>query len=120
MTFLDTLCLSQTSIDILKIDTEHSEWPALVDIIENGELKHVRQLLIEFHAKHNDDSLELTYRKRLHLLAEIENLGFRRFYTHLNPLGGPLQYMYPNIRTEAYEVYFVNTKFSRRQKSNPL
>ena len=116
MTFLDTLCLSQTSIDILKIDIERSEWPALVDILESGELKQVRQFLVEFHTELRFPSTVPTYRKRLSILAKIEELGFRRLYSHMNPLGLTRQNEYPSIRTSAYEVYYVNTKFSRQQE----
>ena len=117
MTSLHSASLSQSTIDILKIDIEHSEWPSLVSMMENGELKNVRQFLIEFHTQITAVPREVTYRQRLHLLAEIEQLGFRRFYTHLNPLGQLRRDEYPDARTTAYEVYFVNTKLSRQQKS---
>ena len=120
MTSFDTTSLSQNTIDILKIDIEHSEWPALVSMMENGELKNVRQFLIEFHTLITAVPREVTYRQRLHLLAEIEQLGFRRFYTHMNPWGNLRSGEYPDARTTAYEVYFVNTKLSRQQKSVQL
>ena len=120
MTSFDTTSLSQSTIDILKIDIEHSEWPSLVSMMENGELKNVRQFLIEFHTQITAVPREVTYRQRLHLLAEIEQLGFRRFYTHMNPWGNLRSGEYPDARTTAYEVYFVNTKLSRQQKSVQL
>lgn len=120
MTSLHSASLSQSTIDILKIDIEHAEWPSLVSMIENGELKNVRQFLIEFHTLATPDPREVIYRQRLHLMAEIEQLGFRRFYTHMNPWGHLRNGEYPDARTTAYEVYFVNTKLSRQQKSVQL
>ena len=107
----------QATIDIIKMDIEFSEWTALVDIMEHGELNGVRQLLVEFHE--NALKRRQTFGERLHVLANIEALGFRRFYTHLNPLGFRISSEYPNERTSAYEVCFVNTKFVRKNILDP-
>ena len=92
------------------MDIEHSEWPAMIDILAKGELSHVRQLLMEYHL-FNSGAQDI--RERMPILKQIEDLGFRRFYTHLNPMCGRLNNAYPVMRTTCYETYYVNTRFAR-------
>ena len=108
--FISAVCLWQATIDVLKMDIEHSEWPAMMDILAKGELSHVRQLLMEYHL-FNSGAQDI--RERMPILKQIEDLGFRRFYTHLNPMCGPLNNAYPVMRTTCYETYYVNTRFAR-------
>ncbi|KAK7106469.1 probable methyltransferase-like protein 24 isoform X2 [Littorina saxatilis] len=103
---------TNTTIDIMKIDIEYSEWSALPDMLDKGELTNVRQLLMEFHTYAIDT--DAIYRKRLLIFAKLEALGYRRYHTHTNPWGYKLLMEYPVMRTTAYEVYFVNTKFMRQ------
>lgn len=75
---------SQRNIDILKIDIEAGEWKALPDIISSGQLKGVKQLIMEFHSSlyglthiHRSHS---GYRHYLKIFREIYNEGFRIFF----------------------------------------
>ena len=103
-------CLSQATIDLIKMDIEHSEWTALRDMLGKGELDHVRQLLVEFHL-YNANAIDV--RNRMLVLKQIEDKGFRRFYTHLNPNCGDLLNVFPVSRTTCYETYYVNSRFAR-------
>ena len=96
------------------MDIEFWEWPVLVDLFDKGELRHVRQFLVEFHARATDD-IEL-YRRHLLLLGELEALGFRRFHNHLNPWGPLKNEYYPYLRPCAYELCYVNTNYVRQQE----
>ncbi|KAK7100582.1 probable methyltransferase-like protein 24 [Littorina saxatilis] len=104
---------TNTTIDVMKIDIESSEWSALPDMLIKGELTHVRQLLMEFHTQ---DATKATLRERLLVLAKLEALGFRRFHTHTNEWCKKLRGEYPVMRTGCYEVLFVNTGFKRQKE----
>lgn len=109
----------RTVLDVVKMDIEGSEWIALADMAAKGALSNVRQLLVEFHLLSSDPEIA---RKRLAALKLIENLGFKRFHTHLNPGCGslPLTDEYPVRRTRCYEVYFVNSKLMRESKTTDI
>ena len=100
----------QATIDVLKMDIEHAEWPAMKNIQANGELSHVRQLMLEYHLGNTNAQSMLD---RLLVLKKIEDLGFRRFHTHLNPRCHQLRNVYPVLRTACSEIYYVNTHFAR-------
>ncbi|KAK7091273.1 probable methyltransferase-like protein 24 [Littorina saxatilis] len=102
------------TIDILKMDIELSEWPALADILATGELTKVRQLLIEYHLPGSE---AYYVRHNLPILSQIEALGFRRYYTHLNPMCEPMPNVYTVNRTGCYELYYVNTHFAPQHPS---
>ena len=93
------------------MDIEKSEWLSLEDILANGELRHVRQLLVEYHMNAGD---QIGLRQFMPVLRRIQDLGFRRFYTHLNPACRRKRDMYTILRSECYEVYYVNTRFARQ------
>ena len=92
------------------MDIEHAEWPAMKNIQANGELSHVRQLMLEYHLGNTNAQSMLD---RLLVLKKIEDLGFRRFHTHLNPRCPKLRNVYPVLRTTCSEIYYVNTHFAR-------
>ncbi|XP_041370848.1 methyltransferase-like protein 24 [Gigantopelta aegis] len=93
---------SKSVIDVLKMDVETAEWPALISMMEAGELKTVRQLLMEFHTKGDMQKLEI--------FSNLEKLGFRRFFVHLNPACRFLSLgIFPVRSSGCQEVHFVNT-----------
>ncbi|KAL8625101.1 hypothetical protein ACOMHN_030735 [Nucella lapillus] len=101
----------QKTIDIIKMDIEFVEWSVLEDILQQGELHKVRQLLIEFHY----DLKPATVRRALPILQKLESLGFQRFHTHMNPYGSVTYEVFPVRRNRCYEVYFANTRLARQK-----
>ncbi|XP_076457052.1 putative methyltransferase-like protein 24 [Babylonia areolata] len=97
------------TLDILKMDIEASEWPALQDMIATGEINKVRQLLIEIHF------FELEFRKGLTIFQKLEAADFRRFRTHMYPGKGPYNDpdVFPVERRCCYEMGFVNENLAR-------
>ncbi|XP_071098132.1 probable methyltransferase-like protein 24 isoform X2 [Haliotis cracherodii] len=92
-------------IDVLKMDVESSEWPALPNMISSGELSKVRQLLVEYHGPcttRNDCIL------KLNILKDIYDKGFRKFYVHKNFHCVLNNDLFPVIRTFCYEIHYVN------------
>ena len=79
-----------------------------------GELRKIRQLIVEFHLLGGGEDARLV-RRRLPVLRRIEQAGFRIFHTHVFPAVGifpPLRGVYPVLRTLFYEVSFVNKNLS--------
>jgi len=71
-------------IDSLKMDIEFSEWDAIPQMIDSGFLQdHVKQLAVEIHFN-KDDSLE-KFRQYYRILKSLENAGFVRFSSRINP-----------------------------------
>ncbi|XP_076457054.1 putative methyltransferase-like protein 24 isoform X1 [Babylonia areolata] len=97
------------TLDILKMDIEASEWPALEAMITEGEIHKVRQFLVEIHF------FERKFRQRLPILQKLEAAGFRRFRTNMYP--GIKPYNNPNVfpveRRCCYEMGFVNENLAR-------
>ncbi|XP_070196002.1 uncharacterized protein [Littorina saxatilis] len=101
-------------LDVVKIDIETSEWPALADMAASGELSTVRQLLMEFHIYGGSDAGLM--RRRVSVIRLLEKAGFRTFYTW-QYAGWPeierMRGVYPVIRTICYETSFVNINLAR-------
>ena len=75
----------QKILDILKIDIEGGEWPALPEIFASGELNKVKLLIMEFHVclggcKDHRFRNKEQYITRLIFLRNIFNSGFRLYY----------------------------------------
>ncbi|KAL8577258.1 hypothetical protein ACOMHN_022446 [Nucella lapillus] len=88
-------------IDLVKMDIEHSEWLALDDMAETGQLLDIRQLCLEFHdTSRSADAI----RKKLIVLEKLERQGFRRFFTHMNTGCGVQRKVYPDVRANCYEI----------------
>ena len=107
------------------MDIELDEWLVLENMLDKGQLAHVRQLLVEFHIWYFPTSAGTgteQFRKRIQLLSRLESLGFRRFYTHMNPWVKHISATkeYPDERSHAYELYFVNTRFIRQRRKSVL
>ncbi|XP_070196828.1 probable methyltransferase-like protein 24 [Littorina saxatilis] len=101
-------------LDVVKIDIEASEWPALAHMAQTGELNKVRQLLMEFHVFGGKDAEVI--RRRLAVIRMLEKAGFRVFYTWQYAGWPGIERMtgtYPVMRTITYEVSFVNINLAR-------
>uniref|UniRef100_A0A0B6ZCW6 Methyltransferase domain-containing protein n=1 Tax=Arion vulgaris TaxID=1028688 RepID=A0A0B6ZCW6_9EUPU len=93
-----------TIIDVLKIDIESSEWAAVPEMASSGQLKNIRQIMMEYHVTGDSRDYILP---RLKAIQAIENAGYKRYYVHKNPACGKRIHGYPIIRTQCYEVYYV-------------
>ncbi|KAK3108727.1 hypothetical protein FSP39_014282 [Pinctada imbricata] len=87
-------------IDILKMDIESNEKQSLPQMIKSGVLNKVRQLCIEFHDYHDVGTF-----------LELYNIGFRIFWTHLNP--ATPYYVNNRSYSHGWEIYFVNINLKR-------
>ncbi|XP_071098737.1 probable methyltransferase-like protein 24 [Haliotis cracherodii] len=92
-------------IDVLKMDVEMAEWPALANMISSGELSKVRQFLVEYHGP---TDLKNDCRDKLNILKDIYDKGFRKFYVHKNHHCGFNHQLFPVTRTGCYEIHYVN------------
>ena len=88
-TILTEHSLLNKRIDILKMDVEYAEWDIFDNILSEGctLLKHVDQLLVEFHLGNTNGppepgSFALRYKE---LMTRILACGFRMFYRDNNP-----------------------------------
>ncbi|XP_059179664.1 probable methyltransferase-like protein 24 [Physella acuta] len=100
--------LGHTKVDIVKIDIETSEWMALPNILDTGQLDDVQQLYMEFHAIWNLG--RHTILPQLKIFQRLEGLGFRKFDVHKNvktPRNIP---RFPVGRTKCYEVHYLKRK----------
>ena len=105
----------QTSIDVLKVDIDYAEWSCLHQMLSDGSLLLVKQLIIEIHTAEVATVGRPTSRQdfvTMHdSLAALEAAGFRRYQVHYNPLG-----MYNSVRTGktrtcCYELSYININF---------
>ena len=115
-------CLTQRTIDALKIDVEGAEWPFLRDILSDMDsLLNVKQLLIEIHTPRN-----LSERKQMSLtdFAQVYyslqslkyKLGFRNFLYHdRNNCCGRFTILTPKTIAGkvlcCYEIFYINGKY---------
>ena len=90
---------------MVKIDVEGAEWSALQSMAEQGDLKSIRQLAIEFHMW-DIENVEI-HRYALHTLRELHIAGFRIFFSHMYAGATNIvssDNVYPVTRTLTYEV----------------
>ncbi|KAL8569966.1 hypothetical protein ACOMHN_056398 [Nucella lapillus] len=73
----------------------------------------VRQLLVEYHVYINHTSGIM---RRLQLLRNLEDVGFRKFYITKNGVAGCSRKVigFPLRRTKCYEVHYVNVNLMRK------
>ncbi|XP_059144216.1 uncharacterized protein LOC131931437 [Physella acuta] len=93
-----------THIDLVKMDIENSEWPAIMDMTSSGALGGVRQFLIEYHM---DGTTRGDLQPRLKAVQAIEAAGFRKFYSHKNEFNKYTVPGFPVIRTTCYELHYL-------------
>ena len=104
-------------IDVLKLDIEGTEWPAMAGMTQFDELDKVKQLLVEFHLGSPDNLDRL--RRGLRVLKEIARAGFRKFFATKNPKGSFHHPHFPVMRAKNYEVHFLNPRFLKNDGLNP-
>ncbi|BFZ00525.1 hypothetical protein BsWGS_03564 [Bradybaena similaris] len=93
------------TIDVIKMDIEWSEWPAIPEMIRSGQLKSVRQLMVEYHLVGTSRRYMLP---RLQTIQAVERAGFKKYYVHKNPACVTRISGFPVARTMCYEVHYVN------------
>ncbi|XP_067684513.1 probable methyltransferase-like protein 24 [Haliotis asinina] len=103
----DMLNHTEKVIDVLKMDVERGEWPSLPEMLASQSLSSVRQLLVEYHGQCTDRDQCI---RRLKVLKDVQDLGFRKFYVHKNPVCQIEPTVFPVVRTQCYEVHYVNTR----------
>ncbi|CAL1545548.1 unnamed protein product [Lymnaea stagnalis] len=95
---------SREDICLVKMDIEGSERPALRNMLENGELDGVRQLLMEYHL---GSWSRADWLVNLRVMQLVEKAGFKTFYSHKNPACPKKIEGYPVVRTNCYEVHYL-------------
>ncbi|KAI8772243.1 uncharacterized protein LOC106067101 [Biomphalaria glabrata] len=95
---------ANSTIAVIKMDVESSEWGAIPEMFESGELANTRQLLMEFHIVSSSRDYLLP---RLKAIQAIEKSGLRIFYTHKNHACGTTVAGFPLMRTMCYEVHYL-------------
>jgi len=106
---------SQTTIDILKMDIEYSEWESLEAILANpSSLANVKQLMIEYHTrevnKDGHSSIEdlVTY---WHIARGIDKLGFKLWTIWDNDFCSFNSRRTTGLRLcGCFNAYYVNTR----------
>jgi hypothetical protein len=104
---------TQTTIDILKIDIEYSEWDAFEAMFLEGSLANVKQLMFEYHTEelHKKTSTSTDYAYYTQVFRALDRLGFKYWIFETNPDGN-----YKSTHTGAQytccgNVYFINVKY---------
>ena len=106
----------QSTIDILKMDIECSEWDSLETMLANpSSLANVKQLMVEFHTR-EIDSTKTSSRDDLarywNILRGISHLGFKVWNVWDNPTC-----KFRSKRTSGmayvgcFNTYYVNVKY---------
>ena len=71
--------ISQKIIDILKMDIETYEWPVMEQLLQQGLMHSVRQLLIEWHIFPNQP-MRTDFHSMYKTCIQLQDVGFRPFY----------------------------------------
>ncbi|XP_039980557.1 methyltransferase-like protein 24 [Xiphias gladius] len=103
-------------VDVLKADMESAEWKILENLVLEGVLDSVGQLLLELHLHWagfevgGDDPSVVRY--WFSLLKELEHANFRLFHVHSDP-AKPHLFLHKNIlnASSAYTLSWVNTQW---------
>ena len=72
---------SQRTIDILKMDIETYEWPVMEQLLQQGIMDSVRQLLIEWHIFPNQP-MRTEFHKMYKTYTGLQEVGFQQFYNN--------------------------------------
>ena len=78
------LLFQKTTIDVLKVDIEESEWQAGPQMVQTGVLNSVHQLIMEIHISIGPEPMREKYFYGLALLKSLYNQGFRIYFAHRN------------------------------------
>ncbi|XP_073348972.1 probable methyltransferase-like protein 24 [Pagrus major] len=103
-------------VDVLKADMESAEWKILENLVLEGVLDSVGQLLLEVHLHWagfevgGDDPSVVRY--WFSLLKELEHANFRLFHVHSDP-AKPRLFLHKNVlnASSAYTLSWVNTEW---------
>ncbi|XP_041815134.1 methyltransferase-like protein 24 [Chelmon rostratus] len=103
-------------VDVLKADMESAEWKILENLILEGVLDSVGQLLLEVHLHWagfevgGDDPSVVRY--WFSLLKELERANLRLFHVHSDP-AKPHLFLHKNVlnASSAYTLSWVNTEW---------
>ncbi|XP_070782043.1 probable methyltransferase-like protein 24 isoform X1 [Enoplosus armatus] len=103
-------------VDVLKADMESAEWKILENLVLEGVLDSVGQLLLELHLHWagfevgGDDPSVVRY--WFSLLKELEHANFRLFHVHSDP-AKPRLFLHKNVlnASSAYTLSWVNTEW---------
>ncbi|XP_067428038.1 probable methyltransferase-like protein 24 [Thunnus thynnus] len=103
-------------VDILKADMESAEWKILENLVLEGVLDSVGQLLLELHLHWagfevgGDDPSVVRY--WFSLLKELEHANFRLFHVYSDP-AKPHLFLHKNVlnASSAYTLSWVNTQW---------
>ncbi|KAM6915781.1 putative methyltransferase-like protein 24 isoform 2-T2 [Xenentodon cancila] len=103
-------------VDVLKADMESAEWKILENLILEGVLDSVGQLLLELHLHWagfevgGDDPSVVRY--WFSLLKELERANFQLFHVHRNP-SKPHLFLHKNVlnASSAYTLSWVNAQW---------
>ncbi|KAM8726647.1 putative methyltransferase-like protein 24 [Acanthopagrus schlegelii] len=103
-------------VDVLKADMESAEWKILENLVLEGVLESVGQLLLELHLHWagfevgGDDPSVVRF--WFSLLKELERANFRLFHVHSNPTK-PRLFLHKNVlnASSAYTLSWVNTEW---------
>lgn len=103
-------------VDVLKADIESAEWKILENLVLEGVLDSVGQLLLELHLHWagfevgGDDPSVVRY--WFSLLKELEHANFRLFHVHSDP-AKPHLFLHKNVlnASSAYTLSWVNTEW---------
>lgn len=107
---------TKRNIDLIKMNIEGAEWPALYGMLGTDDLDNVRQLLVKCHVGYptNEDRM----RRSIKVLRSLSEVGFRKFYVYKNPRGSFHHPNFPVMRAKVYEIHFLNSRSLKKTSSN--
>jgi hypothetical protein len=102
-------------IDVVKLDIEYNEWVCLQQMVTDGSLNNVKQLIFEIHTPEVETvqrpSSKQDFLDMYLTLAALEHIGFRKYHYHSNPLGHYTSVRTGKTRSCCYELYYINIHF---------
>jgi hypothetical protein len=103
-------------IDYIKIDIESDEWIVLPQILSSGMVDKVRQLGVEIHIAPSENNLLRDLQERVKVLKSLEDYGFVRFDSKLNPISYTLNYIDNTdwFGYNSFEIAWFNSKHIRK------
>lgn len=103
---------TNTLMDYLKIDIEFSEWPSLQTAIDQGTLKNVKQLGVEFHRSYRIPATLEKYKRYLKVFRGLREQGFYKWHTHTNVPCSKISSQFSKDSVwNCYEIIYLNARF---------
>lgn len=101
---MKTLGHSNNSLSIIKLDVESNEWTVLANLLAEGLLQSIPQVLVEWHIFSDVDESELL---PMHTeYQRFQGLGFKKFWMR----NEGRNHWLPKFHTQA-ETAYVNTRY---------